>query len=442
MMAIVKPFKGIRYNPHRVRDLSQVISQPYDRIQHGLQEKYYQLSDFNVVRIIKGKEFPEDNEERNVYTRAHQYLGDWLEQGILMQEERPALYVLHQDFPLPSGDIVTRKALISSFKLSRFNEGIVLPHERTLSGPKVDRLKLTRATQAYFGNIFMLYPDRTNKITDILENALNRKPDADVREIHEKDVRQRFWVVTDPQVIAAVTKEMAPKNNLVIADGHHRYETALNYRDEQRSQYPDAPDNVGFEYLMVALVSMSDPGLIILPTHRLIHDYRRMSGQELLQGLGGYFNIEPLPHRAALEAQLTREAGEIGRIGAVTSQRFFLLRFKDPAIMDKLAPNRVRTWRELDVSILHELILEHLMGLTKESIERKENIEYLREPDLGYDQIASGEAQFMFLLNPTRMEQVVACTQAGEKMPQKSTDFYPKVITGLTFLPVGPDELL
>jgi uncharacterized protein (DUF1015 family) len=441
-MANVKPFKGIRYNPDRIQDLSLVVSQPYDRVRHGLQEKYYELSDYNVVRIIKGKDLPQDDEERNVYIRAQEYLQKWLEEGILMHEDQPALYVLHQEFALQEGGTVTRKALICAFELVEFDQGIVLPHERTHSGPKVDRLKLTRATEAYFGNIFMLYPDPTNKIMAIVESALNRDPDADVRELYEKDVCQRFWVVTDPDIIAAVTREMEPKRNLVIADGHHRYETALNYRDEQRARYPNAPDNAGFKYLMVALVSMSDPGLIILPTHRLIYDYHGMDSQELLQALDSYFQIDEVPSREQLEEQMQEHVGEIGRIGLVTSEGFFLLNLRGRSIMEQLAPDRVASWRELDVSILHELILEHLMGLTKESIERKENIEYLREPDLGYDQIASGDAQFLFLMNPTRMEQVIACTQTGEKMPQKSTDFYPKVITGLTFLSVSPEERL
>jgi uncharacterized protein (DUF1015 family) len=167
-----------------------------------------------------------------------------------------------------------------------------------------------------------------------------------------------------------------------------------------------------------------------------------MNGQELLQALSEYFDAEKLPSRSALEDKLQDQVGEVGRIGLVAPQGLFLLRLRDHSIMKQLAPDRIASWRELDVSILHELILEHIMGLTKESIERKENIEYLREPDMGYDQVASGEAQFLFLLNPTRMDQVIACTQAGEKMPQKSTDFYPKVITGLTILSVSPDERL
>jgi uncharacterized protein (DUF1015 family) len=441
-MAIVKPFRGIRYNPERIQNLSHVISQPYDRVRHGLQEKYYDLSDYNIVRIIKGKEFADDDEEQNVYSRAQDYLDQWLSADILMREDQPALYVLHQEFPLPDGDVVTRKAVIAAFKLARFEEGIVLPHERTLSGPKVDRLNLTRATQAYLGNIFMLYPDPANRVTAILEASLNREPDADAREIYEQDVRQKFWVVTDPQVLAAVTQEMEPMRNLVIADGHHRYETALNYRDEQRARYPDAPENAGFEYLLVALVSMSDPGLTILPTHRLIYDYRRMDGNQLLQKLGDFFATEKVADRQALETRLDDAIGKVGRFGLVAPQGLFFLTLEDQSIMEELTPDRIQSWHELDVSILHELILEHLMGLTKESIERKENIEYLREPDMGYDQIASGEAQFLFLLNPTRMEQVIACTQAGEKMPQKSTDFYPKVISGLTSLSVSPDERL
>ncbi len=441
-MATIRPFRGVRYNPHQIRDLSTVVSQPYDRVRDGLQGKYYALSDYSVVRIIKGAEYEDDDEENNVYTRAKDCFERWQKEGILLREETPALYVFHQQFPLANGELVTRKALICAFELAEFDEGIVLPHERTLSGPKMDRLLLTRATEAYFGNIFMLYPDPENRIDVLLAAATVRKPDVDVREIYEKDVRQMMWVVTDPAVIDAVVLELAPKRNLIIADGHHRYETALNYRQEQRAKYPDAPPNAGFNHLMVALVSMSNPGLTILPTHRLIYGYDRMDARQLLGQVGQYFTVEQVADRPALEARMAAALGSVGRMGLVTADGMYFLSLIDWAAMEKLVPGRIKAWQVLDVSILHELVLEHIMGLTKESIERKENIEYLREPDGGYANVAAGEAQFLFLLNPTRMEQVIACTEGNEKMPQKSTDFYPKVISGLAILSVGPAERL
>lgn len=441
-MAAIKPFRGIRYNPDRIDDLSTVVSQPYDRVRYGLQDEYYALNDYNITRIIKGKTFESDDEKDNVYSRARDYLNGWLDEGILSREERPALYVYHQQFTLPNGESVTRKAFICAFELASFDEGIVLPHERTLSGPKVDRLNLSRATETYFGNIFMLYPDPENRVDALLESATQKEPDIDIRELHEKDVRQMLWIVTDAELIQAVVDEMAPKRNLIIADGHHRYETALNYRAEQRQKYPDAPANAGFNYRLVTLVSMSNPGLTILPTHRLIFDYDKLNAPELLAEVSDYFDSEPVPDRASLEARLTSTSGEVGRIGLVTAQGLYLLRIKDLATMETLTPQRSAAWRELDVSILHELLLEKIMGLSKESIERKENLDYLREPDMGYDKVSSGEAQFLYVLNPTRMDQVICCTEADEKMPQKSTDFYPKVITGLTMLPVGPQERL
>jgi uncharacterized protein (DUF1015 family) len=441
-MANIKPFRGIRYNQNQIDKIDNVISQPYDRVRYGLQDKYYDLSDYNVTRIIKGKEFEDDNESNNVYTRAKAFLNEWLKEGVLVREEEPALYVYHQEFPLSDGELVTRKALINAFELAEFDEGIVLPHERTHAGPKVDRLNLTRATETYFGNIFMLYPDPENKVDAILAKAINRKPDIEARELHEKDVLHKVWVVTNQEIIKAVTEEMSPKRNLIIADGHHRYETALNYRAEQREKYPDAPENAGFNYRMVAMVSMSNPGLTILPTHRLIFDYEQKTGAEVIERLKEYFSVEKVADRAMLEAKMDQAEGQVGAMGVVTHEGVYFLKLEDEAIMAALAPDRVDAWRELDVSILHNLILEHVMEIDPEKIDNKENIEYLREPDMGYDRVSEEETAYLFILNPTRIEQVKACTKAGEKMPQKSTDFYPKVITGLAMLPIGPDERL
>jgi len=440
-MATIRPFKGVRYNPEKISDLSTVISQPYDRVRHGLQDKYYDLSPYNVVRIIKGKEQAGDGEESNVYTRARDYYESWLQEGILKREQSPALYVLHQTFTLPNGSTKTRKGLIAALELSRFDEGVVLPHERTHSGPKVDRLNLMRATAVNFGHIFMLYPG--DRINELLGAAVEEQTGFELHELFEHDVVQRFWPVTDPGVVGAVVEEMASRRNLIIADGHHRYETALNYRDEMRAVHPDAPPNAGFNYRMVTLVSMEDPGLVILPTHRLIHSYGQMSGQEALERAQetGYFEVTPVADRAALEAALADAEPSHPRFGLYDGT-CAVLRLRDPAVLARLLPDRSSDWRLLDVSVLHELFIERVLGIDKAAVERKENIEYLRDPQMGYDGVDRGEAQFLLVTNPTRMEQVRACTGADEKMPQKSTDFYPKVIGGLVMMPIGVEERL
>ena len=439
-MATIRPFRGIRYNPGKIDDLSAVISQPYDRVRHGLQDRYYDLSPYNVVRIIKGREQPGDDEQNNVYTRARDAYQSWLREGILMREPAPALYVLHQTFTLPDGSTRTRQGLVAALELSRFDEGVVLPHERTHSGPKVDRLNLMRATAANFGHIFMLYPG--DRINELLGAAIEGHTGFELRELFEHDVVQRFWAVTDPEVVAAVVEEMAPRRNLIIADGHHRYETALNYRDGMRALHPDAPPNAGFNYRMVTLVSMEDPGLVILPTHRLIHSYDRMNGLAALErARGEYFEVTVVADRAALEAALAEATPDHPRFGFYDGG-FTVLALRDPGVLEQLLPDRAPDWRMLDVSILHEIFIERVLGIDRGAVERKENIEYLRDPQMGYDAVDEGVAQFLLLMNPTRMAQVRACTATGEKMPQKSTDFYPKVISGLVMRPIGAEERL
>jgi uncharacterized protein (DUF1015 family) len=234
---------------------------------------------------------------------------------------------------------------------------------------------------------------------------------------------------------------MAPKRNLIIADGHHRYETALNYRDEMRAVHPGAPANAGFNYRMVTLVSMDDPGLVILPTHRLIHSYGRMSGAQVLERAQEYFEVLPMAGREALEVALAEAEPSYPRFGFYDGA-YATLTLRDPTVLDRLLPDRAPAWRLLDVSVLHELFIERVLGIGKAAVGRQENIEYLRDPQMGYDDVDRGEAEFLLVMNPTRMEQVRACTDAGEKMPQKSTDFYPKVISGLVMMPIGAQQRL
>ena len=365
-----------------------------------------------------------------------------METGYLAREAQPALYVYHQTFTLPDGSTLTRKAFVTGLELVEFDEGIVLPHERTLSGPKADRLNLLRATETNFGQIFMLYPDAENLINEMFDAAIaGRPPDADVRELFEEDVRQQMWVVTDPDIIGRVVAEMAPKQGLIIADGHHRYETALNYRAEMRAKYPDAPADAGFNFRMVTLVSMDDPGLTILPTHRQMHSYTAKTTAQILSDAGEYFEVSPMADRAALEAALAEATDAERRIGFYDGG-YFLLCLKGPEYMERIAPDRVEEWRMLDASILHEILIERVMGISKERVAAKENINYHRDLDMAISQVDEGKALCVFIMNPTRMAEVKACSDKGAKMPQKSTDFYPKVITGLVAMAVGSGEQL
>jgi uncharacterized protein (DUF1015 family) len=442
-MAKIAPFRGIRYNDNKVDDLSKVVSQPYDRVRYGLQDQYYELHPYNIVRIIKGRELESDSVDgENVYTRARDYFQVWKDAGYLLRDTAPALFVYHQTFTLPDGTVLTRKAFIAALKLVKFSEGIVLPHERTLSGPKADRLNLLRATATNFGQIFMLYPDAENRINALLDIAIaGRTPDAEVRELFEREVHQQMWVVADPEVIASVLAEMAPKRGLIIADGHHRYETALNYSAEMRAAYPDAPANAGFNYRMVTLVSMDDPGLTILPTHREMHSYIAKTTAQVLADAAEYFEVTPVAGRPALEAAMAQGTPTDRRIGFYDGE-YYLLRLKGPQIMAAAVPDRVEEWRMLDVSILHELLIERIMGINKERVAAKENIDYHRDLDLAVSKVDEGKAQCIYIMNPTRMSEVKACSSKGAKMPQKSTDFYPKVITGLVAMAVGPEERL
>ena len=440
-MAQIAPFRGIRYNGDKVDGLSKVVSQPYDRVRYGLQDEYYELDAHNIVRIIKGRETAGDSPDgENVYTRARDYYQIWVAEGYLLPDAEPALYVYHQTFTLPDGTQRTRKAFIAALKLVGFDEGIVLPHERTLAGPKVDRLNLLRATETNFGQIFMLYPDADNKINSLFEAAVaGRPPDADVRELFEEDVRQQLWVVTDPAVIADVVAEMAAKKGLIIADGHHRYETALSYRAEMQDKYPNAGANAVFNFRMVTLVSMDDPGLTILPTHRQMHDYSTKTTSQILADAAKYFEVSPVADRAALAQALAEETTTDRRIGFYDGN-YYLLRLRGPEAMAQAVPDRAEEWRMLDASILHELLIERVMGISKERVAAKENIDYHRDLDLAIANVDEGKAVCVYIMNPTRMAEVKACSDMGAKMPQKSTDFYPKVITGLVAMAVGAGE--
>jgi uncharacterized protein (DUF1015 family) len=440
-MAVVKPFRGIRYNPERFDTMQVVVSQPYDRISDEFQEKYYNLSPYNIVRIIQGKiEAGDKAEGPNVYTRAKAFYQQWVKEGVLKRDEHPSYYAYEQTFTV-DGKQYTRLGLIAAVQLTDFSEGVILPHEKTHSGPKEDRLRLLTTMEANSEQIFMLYPDPENKVNALIHQSIDSaKPDLDIVEIFENGVRQRVWRITDPQILAAIQQEMEPKRNLIIADGHHRYETGLNYRNAQRQKYPNAPANAAFNFVATTLVSMDDPGLVILPTHREICNFTAVTPAQILDRAKANFTVEASPD---LQTMLkTINAHPTGHaFGFYDGKAFYVLTLKDEKLAQTLIKDdHAPEWKNLAVSILHKVLLEQVAEVPLQGIEDKSQIRYHRDAQEAVDNVKNGLGNFVFFVSPTRMEHIKACAAHGEKMPQKSTDFYPKVISGLTLLPLNPEE--
>lgn len=442
-MAGIKPFRGVRYNPERFEDLRVVVSQPYDKISDDLQQQYYDLSPYNIVRIIQGKAEDTDTPDGpNVYSRALEYYENWLESGVFVREDRPALYAYEQTFTIGGHEYI-RLGLIAAVELVDFSEGVILPHEKTHSGPKEDRFRLLSTLCANTEQIFILYPDSENKVNSLIRQAIgSRDPDIEVVEIFESGVCQRVWAITDPATIQAIEREMAPKRNLIIADGHHRYETGLNYRNTQRAAHPNSPTNSAFNYVAATLVSMDDPGLVVLPTHREILNFDRVSPSTILERAKDYFEITSAPNLDAChEAVNAHPSGHA--FGFYGGDGFYVLTLKDDELANRLINDEHSApWKSLSVSIVHKILLEKIAEVPAQGIEDKSMIRYHRDPQEPVDNIDRGEGNFVFFLSPTRMQQIKSIAGQGEKMPQKSTDFYPKVISGLTLLPVAPDEVL
>lgn len=447
-MAVIKPFRSIRYNPDRFEDLAVVVAQPYDRITDELQEQYYALSPYNIVRIIQGEPQADDQPEAlsgpNVYTRAKAYFDQWRAEDVLIRETQPVYLAYEQTFSV-NDQSYTRLGLIAAVKLVDFDAGIILPHERTHAGPKQDRLRLLRTVEANTEQIFILYPDEQNAVNALIRKAIgSREPDLDVVEIWESDVRQRVWIVDDREIIQQIEVELAPKRNLIIADGHHRYGTGLTYRDEQRQQHPDAPENAAFSFVQATLVSMDDPGLVVLPTHREIFNFTGTTPRQILDRAAQYFTVTLAADLdACLDTVNRHPAGHAFGFYGGADTGYQILTLKDEHDVNDLITNdHSSEWKSLAVSVLHNVLLDQIAEVPAHGIEEKSMIRYHRDPQLAVSNVDSGKGNFVFFVSATQMEQIKSVAGQGEKMPQKSTDFYPKVISGLSILPVPPDEVL
>jgi uncharacterized protein (DUF1015 family) len=428
-MAKISPFRALRYDSQKV-PIADVVTQPYDKISASMQDRYYSASPYNLVRIILGKSEPSDDAASNVYTRAAENLRNWCAETILVRDPEPSIYRYTQTFRLPgdsSGTLYERRGFIAAGQLEDYDQKIVFRHEQTLSKPKADRLNLLRETQSHFGQIFMLYSDPEQAVDTALTE--DRSPDVEVRD--EYEVTHRMWKVSDPTTIAKVQAAMSDKK-LIIADGHHRYETALNYRNEIRQRSTDEPD-APYERLMMTFVNMDAPGLVILPTHRVVFGLERFYFASTITRLQKYFAVENLGPAISAKAvtDRLREAGkDRTALLAVTPDSAYLMRALPNQQSDSLAGQSLRQ-QQLDVIQLHKLVLEETLGMSEEDIRNQKHLKYVREAQEAVDEVRRG-ANVAFLMNPVRMEQVRDIAFSGEVLPQKSTDFFPKLLSGLT----------
>ena len=435
-MARIYPFRAWRYNPSAVR-LEDAVTQPYDKISPAMQQAYYQRSPYNLVRIILGlPELFDAEKGESVYMRAARDFRAWREQGVLIQEKGPCIFAYAQRFRVPGTAIEKeRRGFIALGKLHDYADQVVFRHEQTLSKPKSDRLNLLKATRAHFGQIFMLYSDPAGSVEKILYEG-SGPADAEVTD--EYGVLHRVWRVADPATIRLLTTAMADKK-LIIADGHHRYETALNYAREHappaqaetetnalplpQPAYPEAA-------AMMTFVNMDSDELVILPTHRVVHSLEGFNPAAFAHAAEAFFTVETLPEAEAASyvAALSKEHGPA--FVAVTRAGAFLLRSKPDAANAALAAVPERQ-RPLDLTHLHSLVLDRLLGLDAERVREQTNLRYLRDASEAVEQARRGEADVAFLTNPVTMGQLREVAFAGEVMPQKSTDFYPKLLSGL-----------
>lgn len=437
-MAEIHPFRAFRYDTKRVT-LHKVLTQPYDKITPAMQERYYAASPYNLIAIEKGRVLPEDSPENNVYTRAAQNLEEWLAHKILVQDAAPGIYVYAQEYFVPGTQTRrVRTGFIALGRVEDYDAHVVFRHEKTLSAPKADRIELLRHTCAQTGQLFMLYDDPGRKIETWLDEMSRRSAPLELHD--EFDVTHRLWPITDAAFLRNIQKEMGGKK-LIIADGHHRYETALNYRDECRKQLAQPDLLAAHEFAMMTFVNAHSKGLTILPTHRLIRDLPDFDFERFRRAMARIFDWYSYPFQNPEErtASYTEFRKDLtgqnhGRRAMGVYPRggpFFLFLLRRDADLDHLLPNVSEAQRGLDVALLHRLILGDGLGITAEAVAAEKNIRYEREMDAAIAAVDRSEAQLACLLNPVRVQQVMDIALGGDVLPQKSTDFYPKLLSGL-----------
>ena len=437
-LAEISPFRAVRYNAQCVA-LENVLTQPYDKITPEMQERYYAASPYNLISIEKGKALAGDSATESVYTRAAKKFEEWLAEGILLQDSEPAIYAYFQNYALPGTNRrLERRGFIGLGRLADYSKGIVYRHEHTLTGPKADRLELLRQTRRQTGQLFLLYDDPAREVDAILEETSKTQPMAEMQD--EFDVQHRLWAISDAARVRKILESIAEKK-MVIADGHHRYETALAYRNECRAKAGKIDRDAPYEKAMWTCFNVNQEGLTILPTHRLVRDVLGFTVDKFVKAASAYFNWYTYPFASSSQkeeifSEFRRDLERRGRAGHAVGfyaggTSFYLLVLRNAAELERLLPDITPAQRQLDVVLLHRLLLHRCLGITAEKVTAETNVSYERETERAVAAVDARKAQVAFLLNPVRVKEVMQIALGGDVMPQKSTDFYPKLLSGL-----------
>ncbi|MHA1399858.1 MAG: DUF1015 domain-containing protein [Candidatus Heimdallarchaeaceae archaeon] len=423
-MVDVKPFNGIRYT-EKAGDIKDLITQPYDKIDAEMQKMYYDKSEYSYCRLT----LPIEEDRYNI---ARQRLEQWLKEEILKKDEEPGFYVYYQEFEL-FGEKYTRKGFIGALRLHPFEENIVLPHEKTHKGPKIDRLNMLKTTRHTLEAGFILYSDPEKKTIAIFDEITKEEPIIDV--VDSLGARNKVWRLTDPEKIREVQKVFA-NQQLVIADGHHRYETACTYRDMRREEAGEWDENDAFNFRMTYLVPVEDDGLVVLATHRCLA--KEKVTEEKKKELEKYFEMKEIEKEDIpkfLEENRDKHAFVYYQDGTATG-----MIMKDHSTINEFVKDASEEYKHLDVVILRDMIFNGILGLGELHID--DDIFYERWWNEAVEKVDQGKYKVAFILNPTKAEQVLAVAKNHERMPQKSTDFYPKMISGLTMMSLEEGEKL
>lgn len=414
-MAVIKPFNALRFTAD-AGSIDALTCPPYDIISEEERKAYLKTNEHNVIRL----ELPREGEDP--YKTAGEVLESFLQKGIVACDEKPAVYIYEESFSV-KGKSYSVKGFICRVKLEDFSAGVVLPHEETLSKAKRDRFDLMCATGCNFSQIYSLYNDG-NGCEDIINRLSDRQ--ADITMTDSDNVTHRLWIAQDGEEVAALCEKFADKK-LYIADGHHRYETALNYRNHLAEQGVECEDS---KYVMMCLVAMENDGLVVFPTHRIVRGLDGFDKEKTLAKCRDYFDLKAFEDSDEAVSALEKAYDENKKAFLLYKNDYTLLTLRDEGVMDSLLSGS-DALKHLDVSVLHSLVLERLFGIDKVNMANQTNLTYTRDTDEAVSAVDSGDADCAFILNPTRVQEIRDVAAAGDKMPQKSTYFYPKLITGL-----------
>jgi len=432
-VAEICPFNGVHYNPSLIKDWPAVICPPYDIITPQLQQELYLKSEYNFVRLEFGRELPQDTATDNKYTRSVATLEQWLKQGILESDEEPAIY-LHDQYFRHQRRAYKRRGLSARVRLEEWDRMVIRPHEGTMAEPRSDRLSLLWAIQAHTSPILALFEDRGQQISSVLAAQERNKPLMNLKSAGGEG--HIIWAITEPEVVNQISGSLA-EQPLYIADGHHRYESALAYRHERRAYLPSASRDEAFNFVMMTLVDFADPGLLILPPHRLVRGISKQTLGRLMAQLKVFFDIEELSLTMPdiwkrVDDLLTETNQARFALFGLAKDCLLLLRLRDPSAVSQMMPYfHSELYKTLDVSIVDHIILEKLLALSSDKEESSLTYSYDRADAV--NRVLTQEYQLAFLLSPVKTKVIKAIADAGDKMPRKSTYFYPKLPAGLIF---------